>query len=156
VKQGRPRRGGTGRAPALSVSFPSETSFLGLVRDLTQKMAEAAGFDEKTAGGVALAVDEAATNVMEHAYHGATDQEVEVHFDDQGDSFEVEILDKGARVQAKEVPHVNLEKLEAYARERRTGGLGIPLMAKIMDQVTFGRVARRNVCRLVKRKAEKG
>ena len=118
-------------------------------------MAESAGFDEKTAGQVALAVDEAATNVMEHAYHGATDQKVEVRFDDQGESLEVDILDKGARVRAHEVPHVDIERLEAYARERKTGGLGMHLMSKIMDSVTFERTAKTNICRLVKRKSEK-
>ena len=39
-----------------------------------------------------------------------------------------------------------------YAAERRTGGLGMHLMEKIMDSVTFRRSARRNVCVLVKRK----
>ena len=43
-----------------------------------------------------------------------------------------------------------------YVSERRTGGLGVHLMGKIMDSVTFRRTARRNVCRLVKRKAGAG
>ena len=51
------------RRPALRLEVPSETSFLGLVRDVTRKMAEVAGFEAKTADQVALAVDEAATNV---------------------------------------------------------------------------------------------
>ena len=37
-------------------------------------------------------------------------------------------------------------------RERRTGGLGVHLMERIMDSVTFRRSARRNVCCLLKRK----
>jgi serine/threonine-protein kinase RsbW len=158
--RGGPRRGAAGRVakPALVLSFPSETSFLGLVRDLSRKMAEAAGFDEGTAGKVALAVDEATTNVMEHAYHGATDQEVEVRFEDRGEELQVDVLDRGSTVDPHSLPRVDMKKLETYARERRTGGLGIHLMGKIMDSVTFERSARRNVCHLVKRKAagEKG
>jgi anti-sigma regulatory factor (Ser/Thr protein kinase) len=45
------------------------------------------------------------------------------------------------------------EDIERYVSERRTGGLGVHLMEKIMDSVTFRRTARRNVCCLVKRKA---
>ena len=37
-------------------------------------------------------------------------------------------------------------------KERRTGGLGVHLMGRIMDSVTFRRAARGNVCCLVKHK----
>ena len=47
------------------------------------------------------------------------------------------------------MPRVDLDR---YVTERRTGGLGVHLMEKIMDSVTFRRSARRNVCCLVKRK----
>jgi anti-sigma regulatory factor (Ser/Thr protein kinase) len=43
--------------------------------------------------------------------------------------------------------------LARYRREGRKGGLGVHLMGKIMDSVTFRRAARRNVCCLVKRKS---
>jgi serine/threonine-protein kinase RsbW len=119
-------------------------------------MAEAAGFDEATAGKVALAVDEATTNVMEHAYHGATDEEIEVRFEDRGEALEVFVVDAGATVDPRTVPQVDTDRLQAYARERKTGGLGIHLMGKIMDSVTYKRSAGRNVCHLVKRKSPKG
>ena len=63
----RPRR----EQSALVVSIPSQTSFLALVRDLTRKMAAVAGFDEPTGDRISLAVDEATTNAIEHAYRGA-------------------------------------------------------------------------------------
>jgi len=149
-----PRRGASPKAgaprPALVLTVPSETSFLGLVREVTRKMAESAGFDQGTAGRLALAVDEAATNVIEHAYAGAADREVEIRLEDRGPEFQVEVVDSGATVDPRAVPQVDLRR---YVRERRTGGLGMHLMEKIMDSVTFRRSAGRNVCRLVKRKA---
>jgi anti-sigma regulatory factor (Ser/Thr protein kinase) len=42
--------------------------------------------------------------------------------------------------------------LDRFVSERRTGGLGVHLMERIMDSVTFRRSARKNVCRLVKLK----
>lgn len=137
-------------APALVLQVPSETAYLAVVRDLTKKMAETAGFDAATALNVALAVDEAAANVIEHAYHGQPGKRFEVRIDDAGDRFCVEVVDSGDMVDPRSLPRVDLER---YASERRTGGLGVHLMGKIMDSVTFRRSARKNVCCLVKRKA---
>jgi anti-sigma regulatory factor (Ser/Thr protein kinase) len=148
----RPRRShGVGK-PSLALSFPSDNAFLSLVRDLTKKLAEGAGFDETTAGRVALAVDEATTNVIEHAYHGAKDREVLIRFRDRGPDFRVDIVDTGDMVDPRSVPRFNLEQ---YVSERRTGGLGMHLMGKIMDSVTFKRSGRRNVCGLVKHKVDR-
>ena len=135
--------------PTLVVKIPSETSYLALVRDLTKRMAEAAGFPEATADRLALAVDEATTNVIEHAYKGAADQEIELRFEDRGAEFRVELIDTGKMVDPRTVPRVDIDR---FVTERRTGGLGMHLMEKIMDSCTFRRSGRRNVCLLVKRK----
>jgi anti-sigma regulatory factor (Ser/Thr protein kinase) len=112
-------------------------------------MAEIAGFDPGQAEQLALAVDEASTNVIEHAYRGAGDRTVELGFQDEGDDLRVEVLDQGEAVDPASVPEVDLRR---YASERRTGGLGMHLMGQIMDSVTFRRTARGNVCAMAKRK----
>jgi anti-sigma regulatory factor (Ser/Thr protein kinase) len=112
-------------------------------------MAEAAGFDDGQAERLALAVDEATTNVIEHAYAGAADRVVELRYEHRGREFRVDVVDDGATVDPRAVPRVDLDR---YATERRKGGLGVHLMGKIMDSVTFRRSARKNVCCLVKRK----
>lgn len=137
------------RKPALVISIPSQTGYLALVREITKKMAEAAGFTNGTPDQLALAVDEATTNAIEHAYGGDPDREVLLHFEDRGSDFRVEVIDTGAMVDPRSVPRVDLPR---YVSERRKGGLGVHLMEKIMDSVTFRRSARRNVCCLVKHK----
>lgn len=137
------------RQPALKLEVPSETSFLALVRDVTRRMAEAAGFEASVADQLALAVDEAATNVLEHAYQGATDRVVRVEIDEAGSDFRVDIVDDGAAFDPESLPSLDVKTLE---KERRTGGLGVHLMGRIMDSVTFRRSARQNVCCLVKHK----
>jgi anti-sigma regulatory factor (Ser/Thr protein kinase) len=139
--------------PSFVLSLPSETAYLGLVRELTRKMAETAGFAEPVAERLSLAVDEAATNVIEHAYKGAPDREVELRFEDRGPDFRVELVDTGDMVDPRAVPQVDIDK---FVTERRTGGLGMHLMERIMDSVTFRRSARRNVCALVKHKDKDG
>lgn len=116
---------------------------------MTRKVAEGAGFDEATASQIALAVDEAATNVLEHAYHGEPGRPVEIWFGGADPEFEVDVCDAGERVDPRHVPRVDLRQ---FANERRTGGLGVHLMGKIMDSVTFRRAGGRNLCCLVKRR----
>jgi anti-sigma regulatory factor (Ser/Thr protein kinase) len=141
------------KRPALVLRVPSRTEFLAAVRDVTRRMAETAGFDGASADQLALAVDEAATNVIEHAYRGASDRWVELRFDPRGDVLRVEVVDDGEAVDPRAVPEVDLRR---YASERRTGGLGMHLMGRIMDTVTFRRTSRGNVCCMVKRKPAAG
>ena len=70
-----------------------------------------------------------------------------------GPDFVVEVIDTGAMVDPRSVPRVDLPR---YVSERRKGGLGVHLMEKIMDSVTFRRTARRNVCLLAKHKDPDG
>jgi anti-sigma regulatory factor (Ser/Thr protein kinase) len=112
-------------------------------------MAEIAGFDGAQSDQLALAVDEASTNVIEHAYAGAGNRQIEIRFVERGGALRVEVVDDGAAVDPRAVPRVDLRR---YASERRKGGLGVHLMGRIMDRVTFRRTGRTNVCCMVKRK----
>jgi len=127
---------------------PSGTEFLATIRDATRRMAEVAGCDSSLAEQVSLAVDEAATNVIEHAYQGRSDRRVELRYLLAPDELRVEIVDDGAPVDPRALPKVDLRR---YASEKRRGGLGVHLMGRIMDAVTFSRTAEGNVCCLVKR-----
>jgi len=138
------------RKPTCELSIPSDTALLGLVRDVTREFAAASGFEEPTASRIALAVDEATTNVLEHAYRGAIDRNVGLRFDMRPTELRIEIVDSGEMVDPRDLPKVDVEQ---FANERRKGGLGVHLMERIMDQVTFRRVSRRNVCCMVKTRA---
>jgi serine/threonine-protein kinase RsbW len=144
----------SGRRPAaLVLRVPSRTEFLATIRDVTRRMAEVSGFDPAQADQLALAVDEASTNVIEHAYRGAPGRTIELRFRDEGMDLSVEVVDDGEAVDPRAVPQVDLAR---YASERRKGGLGMHLMGRIMDSVTFRRGAHRNVCCMVKRKPSAG
>lgn len=139
-------------APLVHLSFPSQTRLLGLVRGVVGEVAAQAGLEPEAAEQVALAVEEAATNVIEHAYGGAPDGLVELQADIQGSELVIELLDRGRQVDPRSVPAVDLDR---YQRERRRGGLGLHLMARIMDSVSFSRREGCNVCRLTRRVAQR-
>lgn len=130
--------------------FPSDTQFLHMVRELARRLAESTGFDSAEAEKIAMAVDEATTNVIEHAYHGAPDREIEIHFDPEGDSLDIQILHDGDALEEVPMPAFDLDKLVA---ERRTGGLGIYIMRQVMDDLNFSRSdSGKNMCVMVRYK----
>jgi serine/threonine-protein kinase RsbW len=134
--------------PAVLLRVPSGTEFLAAIRDTTKRVAELAGCDAAVAEQVALAVDEASTNVIKHAYRGAADRRIELRFLLAPEELRVEIVDGGAPVDTRSLPELDLRR---YASEKRRGGLGVHLMGRIMDTVTFRRTAHGNVCCMVKR-----
>jgi anti-sigma regulatory factor (Ser/Thr protein kinase) len=136
-------------APAASLVIPSGTEFLGVVREVAKRAALLAGFDEAAAESVALAVDECATNVIKHAYQGRADQTVELRLEYRDGELRIDVIDSGPPAEPRPLPELDLER---YAAERRKGGLGVHLMDRIMDSVTYSRAGRGNCCRLVKRK----
>lgn len=97
ARPGRKVAGSRGVRPALVLQIPSQTDFLALVRDVTKKMAESAGFDGTEGERLALAVDQATTNVLEHAYGGASDRTVEIRFEDRGPALCIDVVDDSAR-----------------------------------------------------------
>jgi anti-sigma regulatory factor (Ser/Thr protein kinase) len=129
----------------IEVVLRSDTSFLGVVRDMARRAAETVGFAAAPAEEIALAVDECATNVIEHAYGGKQDREYRVRFNCGEGRIVIEVVDDGAGLDAGSLPAVDLKR---YAHERRNGGLGVHLMAKLMDSVTYSKEGRFNVCRL--------
>ena len=160
---GRPGRGAARRGEpkaqvasaanrCLRIVIPSQTSFLGLVREVSERVARMHDFDAVTAQRLALAVDEATTNSIKHAYGGAAGHEVELRFWESLDELRIEVVDDGRALDRRAIPQVDLAR---YVSEGRTGGLGVHLMSRIMDTVAFRRVAGRNVCCMRKRRPDR-
>ena len=98
-----------------------------------------------------LVVTEALTNVIEHAYEGREDCQMEVSVGYEEDQFTIVISHDGAdfdpSTQADPV-------MKEYLAQRRVGGLGLFLMKKLMDQVEYTTDDKgKRVIRLVKRHA---
>ena len=132
------------------MEIPSQTDYLAVVYAVTLRLAQDAGFQDDEAEQLALCVDEAATNVIEHAYHGLADGRIELSFRDSVGGFSIDLIDHGARIDEDAMPTFDAEQ---YLEEGRTGGMGVHLMSRIMDAVSYDCDRERNVCRLTKRKS---
>jgi serine/threonine-protein kinase RsbW len=119
------------------------------IREHVGEQARAAGFDEKAIYAVQLAADEAASNIIEHAYEGHQDASFKLRceyskgrlimtFQDQGKSFDFSKVAK--------------PDITADLSERKIGGLGIYLMHKLMDEVVYKVTDSGNYLTLIKRK----
>jgi serine/threonine-protein kinase RsbW len=134
----------------MELRFPSENRYLHMVHQLAKTLAESTGFDAVEAEQIALAVDEAATNVIQHAYEGEAGHEIEIHFDPEGDSLDIVIFHEGEALDAVPVPEFDLDKLVAA---KRKGGLGLTIMRQMMDKVEHGRARTgKNMCVMVRYK----
>jgi serine/threonine-protein kinase RsbW len=97
-----------------------------------------------------LATDEAASNIIEHAYENISDGILELSCDMQGDAIRIILIDRGESFDPSEIP---LPDLKADLSERKIGGLGIFLMRKLMDEVHYEpRPDKSNVLTMIKRK----
>ena len=143
--------------PDIVVRVPSRTEFLALLRDVTRRMAEIGGFDPAQVEGLALAVEEASTRVIEHANAGAGDRVVELGYFDQVGALRIDLVDHGADADQTKTAGADLVRA---ASGRHAGEAGRQLLGKGMDSVPLHRSRRRNargnICRMVKRKPPSG
>lgn len=132
----------------VDIKIPSSTRHLHTMRTLTRILAESMGFDRKDSESAALAVEEALTNVIEHSYHGEEHRKMHVIFELDDDKFRVRILHNGDQIEVS-----NLSKTEdwsSFHSQKKRGGLGILIMKKFMDEVTYKSGPRQNECCMVK------
>lgn len=94
-----------------------------------------------------MAVDEACTNVIEHAYAGQSEQPVDISIILNSDKLTIRIRDKGQTFDQLAYQEPDLIK---YAKTRKSGGFGVHIMRKLMDEVTYKTSGGYNECRMVK------
>ena len=117
------------------ITVPGRFESLAQVADFVRLALQDAGWNEDDAFRVQMAVDEACSNVIEHAYGEDAQGRIDVTccIQDQGDLL-VSIHDTGKAFDPAAVPEppvgADLENLPE-------GGLGLYFMRKLMDKVTF-------------------
>jgi len=117
-----------------SLNVPSSTENLAMIRDFVSNIGCQAGFTEAEVARLALAVDEACANVIEHAYLQEVTHEVTVRAVVDDDALRFEIVDNGRHFDPAIIQPQDVEEL---IRQRKSGGLGLRLIRTIMDDVQY-------------------
>ena len=130
--------------------YPAQFQYLDEIRDFVAETAREGGFNEKEIYSIQLAADEAASNIIEHAYEGIPNGELEITCEMQRGLLTIVLRDHGKPF---DPTTVRPPDLKADLSERQIGGLGIYLMRKLMDEVRYESVPNGgNTLTLTKRK----
>lgn len=114
--------------------FPAKFEFLDEIREFVAHAAREGGFTEKEIYALQLAADEAASNIIEHAYEGVSDAKIDMSCDVHDDNLIITMRDTGIPFDLSNVKQPNIK---ADLFERQIGGLGVYLMRKLMDEVSY-------------------
>jgi serine/threonine-protein kinase RsbW len=132
----------------LVLTFPSHPKYLAVVRAVTAKIVEVYGMHEKAVEDIKLAVDEACSNVIKHAYRGDTSQKITLTYKVTEKSLAVVIEDEGIKADMQSLKGRSLDDI-------RPGGLGIHFIRRVFDVVTFD-TKKKTGNRLILRKYKRG
>ena len=133
-----------------SVQFAAKFEYLDEIRDFVGEIARGGGFSDKDVYNIQLATDEAASNIIEHAYENRSDGVLELSCGMKADTITIILIDHGESFDPSEIP---LPDLKADLSDRKIGGLGIFLMRKLMDEVHYEpKPDKSNVLTMIKRK----
>lgn len=132
-----------------SLTVPGSFEYLATIADFIAEAGRDAGSDQDTIFHVQMAVDEACSNVIEHAYQGQDQGEITLKCDCDGKEWVIAIYDTGRAFDPTSVPEPNLN---SNVDDIKTGGLGLYFMRQLMDEVEFSFDEKRgNKLRMVKR-----
>lgn len=132
-----------------SVQFSAKFEYLDEIREFVGDIARAGGFGNKDVYNIQLAADEAASNIIEHAYEGVNNGLLEVSCGMRDGAITIIMVDHGESFDPSAIP---LPDLKADLSERKIGGLGIFLMRKLMDEVRYEAKKTGNILTMIKRK----
>jgi anti-sigma regulatory factor (Ser/Thr protein kinase) len=133
-----------------SVRFAAKFEYLDEIREFVGGIARDGGFGEKDVYNIQLATDEAASNIIEHAYEGISDGVLDLSCGLEEAAIRIMLIDYGEPFDPSAIP---MPDLKADLSDRKIGGLGIFLMRKLMDEVHYEpRDDKSNVLTMIKRR----
>ncbi len=128
-----------------SLEIPSKVDSLYKACDFVVKISRNMGFDDTEISKIKISVYEACINVIEHAYHSDPTKTVKVNVEIYPDKLIITVFDKGSGFRVEDIKIFNAKEA---VDNRKRGGMGIPIIKRSMDEVSYIR-DRKNNNRLV-------
>jgi len=118
-----------------SLKIPARLDQLWRARAFVSSMAAAAGFEELRLSQIELAVDEACSNIVQHAYARRLDGEIDIRVQvERGRRIVITLVDTGEPFDPQAVP---MHDPRTSPDDLKAGGLGLFLIKRAMDDVRF-------------------
>lgn len=131
--------------------FPGNYTSLQKISHFIKTASKQAGFDGFNIYTIETAVDEACSNIIEHAYGGENIGDIEIAIEDQTRKFRIFIRDHGQPFDPNTIP---VPTLSPKLSERKANGLGLFMMHQWMDEVDFQFTDSANLLIMTKFKGE--
>ncbi len=128
------------------LKVPAHIDYLGDLRDFVKQVGKRHGFSDKIINAFKLSIDEAATNIIRHAYRDQ-DGLITVRAIVKKTSLTICIIDQGTFFDPNRVKDPDLNR---YIDIGKKGGLGIFIMRKLMDEIDYRRTEEGNELRITK------
>lgn len=116
------------------LKIKSKTENLSEVRQFTEEFASLVGFSDDVINKIILAVDEACTNIIKHAYKNSPEGDIVISFVFENNKLSISILDNGNHFEPNKIPEPDIKE---FYKQKKSGGLGMYLMKKLMDEVIY-------------------
>ena len=118
------------------LKLPIDTANLEIIRDFVSGIAQNMGFSAEDINRIELAVDEASTNVIKHAYRSKVNNNSFIYIDvaSYSDRLEINVIDHGKGFNPKKV---KIPEMNDYLKKMKRGGLGVYLIKTLMDEVDY-------------------
>lgn len=117
-----------------TLRLPGRFESLPKIGEFVVNAARATGLDERSIYAVELAVDEACSNIIDHAYGGEDIGELECEVSVQADRLIIILRDNGRPFDPEAIPDPNVG---ISIDELKPRGVGFFLMRKMMDEVRY-------------------
>jgi serine/threonine-protein kinase RsbW len=114
--------------------FPGNFGSLEGISEFIVEKAQKAGFSPNDVYAIQTAVDEACSNIIDHAYGGENKGEIFIKVTETKENLKIVLRDQGEPFDPENVPEPDLTSALEHRKER---GLGIFFMQKLMDEVIF-------------------
>jgi len=114
----------------IRISLLSDKRYLGPLRTIVREVTGLVGLDPEDTAEIELAVTEGCANVIRHCYRNLPDERIDVVLTVRDGEFEIRIDDYGKFVDPSKMRGRNLDDV-------KPGGLGVHLMKRVMDEVTY-------------------
>jgi serine/threonine-protein kinase RsbW len=110
----------------ITIAVPSHPKYLSVIRAVTDRVGHIFEIDDKMVQDIRLAVDEACSNIIKHAYMGDTSQKIILKYSFRAGRLKIVIEDDGLKTQKESLKGRDLDDI-------RPGGLGIHFIRRVFD-----------------------
>jgi serine/threonine-protein kinase RsbW len=125
---------GISNLPEMSLNFPGRYESLARIGQFVRSQAQQTGLDEKAVYQVEMAVDEACSNIIEHAYGAEDKGDISITCRATEEGIKIILCDTGKPF---DPDSIGSPDLSTGLEERESHGLGMFFIREWMDKVDY-------------------